>query len=243
MRKRLTESSLEDKSYVMSLYDSIDETEKMGLTRAIQKCLDENPDLKKRLKFSAKVSGYLLIVLIVALKIGAKEMLAIPALGALGLSMDSKLWGNLKNCIREKMGKTPSTETPKIQESKMKKTIRLTESELVELVQRIISEDEMSGSDMPFAPKKTVQDIINTKRFDQLREGVMVSVKNNKLTMEPGGSESSERYVIDLNPKSQRDVVEQQAKVKVVNGKLLIKLMSGEKIVLDPSLKVLNFSI
>ena len=144
MKRILTESSLTNKSYVMSVYDSIDENEKMGLKQAIEKCLDENPDLKKRLKFTAKISGYLLIVLIVALKIGAKEMLAIPALGALGLSMDSDLWVNLKKCVREKMGKTPSTDTPKIQESKMKKTIRLTESELVELVQRIIKEDEMS---------------------------------------------------------------------------------------------------
>jgi len=141
MRKRLTESSLENKSYVMSVYDSIDETEKIGFRKAIKQCMDENPDIKRALKFDAYATGYMLILLIVAIKIGAKELFLLPAAGAAGMALQGDMWKKLKECVRAKMGKTDST---KIKESKMKKTIRLTESELVKLVQRIIKEDEMS---------------------------------------------------------------------------------------------------
>ena len=64
----------------------------------------------------------------------------------------------------------------------MKKTIRLTESELVKLVQRIIKEDEMSSSNLPFTPKLTVKDIMN--EFDNMNEGMMVLRGYNALVLD-----------------------------------------------------------
>jgi hypothetical protein len=154
MRKKLTESSLENKSYVMSVYDSIDETEKIGFRKAIKQCMDENPDIKRALKFDAYATGYMLILLIVAIKIGAKELFLLPAAGAAGMALQGDMWKKLKECVRAKMGKTTTssqTDSTQIKETKMKKTIRLTESELVELVQRIIKEDDMASKGFTIA--------------------------------------------------------------------------------------------
>ena len=122
----------------------------------------------------------------------------------------------------------------------MKKRIRLTESGLIKLVQRIIKEDEMMDMEPNLSPKKIVQDIIKTGRFDELQEGMMVSIKNNKLTILPG--ELDEEYVIDLSPKTHRDVIEQQTKIKVVKGKLAIKFINGEVLTLEPSMNVIKFN-
>lgn len=135
----------------------------------------------------------------------------------------------------------------------MKKIIKLTESDLVRLVKRVIKEDEMGDMDMDktmgfdtmgseLGPKKKVQDIINSKRFNELQEGMMVSIKSNKLTILPSGSEGDEKYVIDLRPKSHSDVIEQQTKIQAIGGTLVIKFKNGELLQLEPSMKVLVFN-
>ena len=80
-------------------------------------------------------------------------VVAIPAgLGLIMLGSEVRQkWMKVIRCARNKrkgvttMDNTTNTSTPEktVQESTMKKTIRLTESELVKLVQRIIKEDEM----------------------------------------------------------------------------------------------------
>jgi len=135
----------------------------------------------------------------------------------------------------------------------MKKIIKLTESDLVRLVKRVIKEDEMGDMGMDktmgfdtmgseLGPKKKVQDIINSKRFNELQEGMMVSIKSNKLTILPSGSEGDEKYVIDLRPKSHSDVIEQQTKIQAIGGTLVIKFKNGELLQLEPSMKVLVFN-
>jgi hypothetical protein len=160
-----------------------------------------------------------------------------------GLKMTLDEIEQIKKCVKQKMNNPGVSSDENIKESKMKKTIRLTESELIKLVQKIIKEDEMMGEDLPFPIKKTVQDIINTKRFNTLQEGMMVTIKNNKLTIRPGGSEFNEEYVINLSPKGHKDLDEQQTKIKVISGKLVIKLISGENIILEPSQEVLKFKL
>ena len=124
----------------------------------------------------------------------------------------------------------------------MKKTIRLTESELIKLVKEIIKEDEMMGMGAELGPRKTVKDIINTKRFNELQEGMMVSVQNNKLTILPQGSEGSEEYVVDLRPKSYPNVPQQQTKIQAIGGTLIIKFKNGDSLQLEPSMKVIKFN-
>ena len=135
----------------------------------------------------------------------------------------------------------------------MKKIIKLTEKDLTRLVKRVIKEDEMGDMDMDktmgfdtmgseLGPKKKVQDIINSKRFNELQEGMMVSIKSNKLTILPSGSEGDEKYVIDLRPKSHSDVIEQQTKIQAIGGTLVIKFKNGELLQLEPSMKVLVFN-
>ena len=148
-RIRLNEASLTDKSYVKSIFNSLSDEEKKGWLKALKECLDENPKLKSNVNFYKYLTGYGSVILTVGILIGAPAAMVLGAAPILVEVLDGYTWKELKKCVRKKMGKTDnndkeisSTGDTKINETKMKKTIRLTESELIELVQRIIKEEE-----------------------------------------------------------------------------------------------------
>ena len=255
MRKnlRLTEGVISQDTIATATkaYANMNPGERDGWISRIQKCI-EDMGYGKLSRADIVTGGFGIGLIIAGIKLNIPELCAMGALtiGAL-VHFEKDVWVKIIDCARKTKNKgvttmdnTTNTPIPEktIQESRMKKTIRLTESELVKLVQKIIKEDEMMGNTPSFNVEKTVKDIINTRRFNTLQEGMMVSIKNNKLTILPQGSEGSEEYVIDLTPKNHRDVIEQQTKIKVDNGKLTIKFMNGEVLMLDPSMKVIRFN-
>jgi len=149
-RIRLNEASLTDKSYVKSIFNSLSDEEKKGWLKALKECLKENPKLKSNVNFYKYLTGYSCVILTVGILIGAPAAMVLGAAPILVEVLDGYTWKELKKCVRKKMGKTDnndeemsSTGDTKINETKMKKTIRLTESELIRLVQRIVEEEDM----------------------------------------------------------------------------------------------------
>jgi hypothetical protein len=254
MRKnlRLTEGVISQDTIATATkaYANMNQVERDGWISSILKCI-EDMGYGKLSRADIITGGFGIGLIISGIKLNIPELCAMGALtiGAL-VHFEKDVWKKIIECARNKrkgvitMDNTTNKPTPEktVQESRMKKTIRLTESELVKLVQRIIKEDEMMGNTPSFNVGKTVKDIINTRRFNTLQEGMMVSIKNNKLTILPRGAEGSEEYVIDLTPKTHSNVMEQQTKIIVNKGKLIITLIDGEKIILDPSMKVIKFN-
>jgi len=157
---KLNESSLTDKTYVQSVIKNLSNSEKLSWKKALKQCLNENPKLKKSVKFYKVLSGFEGLILVTALIIDAPFMLLMSAIPVIAGLIDEYTWKELKKCIRTKMGKgeTPSNSIStsgdtQLKESNMKKTIRLTESELIDLVQKIIKEDEMSSDLSVNTPK------------------------------------------------------------------------------------------
>jgi hypothetical protein len=143
MKKILKESIT--KNQALSLYKSMSESEKMSWIEAIRECIKElgyksvtNSDI------AVGVFGVGLIVMGIKLNIPELCMMGAAGIGAVAY-FEKDVWEKIIECAREKKNKKNNMGIEKIKESKMKKTIRLTESELIELVQRIIKEDEMSG--------------------------------------------------------------------------------------------------
>jgi hypothetical protein len=225
------------------------ESNKISWKKAIRECLKELDEKYNTTRYSSLPKKLISILAFAAFLFALGIILKIKELNLMGTGaiMGTAVLSHpeiqeILICARNKRKGVSSTSTDMnntTNESKMKNTIRLTESELINFIKRVIQEEESTGAS--FAIKKTVQDIINTKRFNELQEGMMVSIQNNKLTILPGGSESSEEYVIDLSPKTHRNVIEQQTKIIVKGGKLVIKFIDGEILKLEPSMKVIKF--
>jgi hypothetical protein len=149
MKRILRESITNDQAF--ALYKNMSQVEKTGWWEAIKLCIEELGYGKiSRSDIAVTVFGVGLIVMGVKLDI---PELCVMGAGSLGILtyFEKDVWKKIIDCARNKRkggtttNKTTEPVTPEktIQESKMKKTIRLTESELVKLVQRIIKEDEM----------------------------------------------------------------------------------------------------
>lgn len=245
-RQRLHESEMDIKmDSAIKSFKSLSEQEKIKWKTAIKQCIEEL-GYSRMIKTDELTLGWMAALAAAGLVFSIPFLIGMAVLPAVfvGVIDKDKIIRVIKCARNKRKGDIPSQpssqDSTQIQESKMKKTIRLTESELVDLVQRIIKEDEMMSSDMTTS-NKTVQNIINTGRFNKLQEGVMVTIKSNKVTIEPGGSETSEKYVIDLGSIKHSDVEMQQTKVIVAGGKLVIRFISGEKLILEPSMRVIVF--
>lgn len=155
-RIRLTESEMDVKmESSLKSFNSLSEAEKMKWKDAVKQCIQElgygnmvKTDSTAFLYLAALAAGGL--ILGIGFLVG---MAVVPAV-FIGIIDKDKIIKIIK-CARNKRKGRVSTDTnadtttpeQSIQETKMKKTIRLTESELVQLVQRIIKEDEMMGMD------------------------------------------------------------------------------------------------
>jgi hypothetical protein len=161
-RIRLTESEMDVKmESSLKSFNSLSEAEKMKWKDAVKQCIQElgygnmvKTDSTAFLYLAALAAGGL--ILGIGFLVG---MAVVPAV-FIGIIDKDKIIKIIK-CARNKRKGGVSTDTnadtttpeQSIQETKMKKTIRLTESELVQLVQRIIKEDEMMGMDSSMPTK------------------------------------------------------------------------------------------
>jgi len=133
-----------------NMYDKMDINEKERWLRAVKECVQEL-GYGKITKSDILTGGFGLALIVIGIKLNIPEVCLMGA-GTIGIltHFQKDEWQKIIECARKRMGKggapvnTTSIGDTQMQESKMKKTIRLTESELVELVQRIIKEDEMS---------------------------------------------------------------------------------------------------
>ena len=153
---RLTESSLANKSYVMSVFNNLSESEKIKWLGAVKQCLNENPTLKRNIGAYTKLGGFTLIIVAVAIMISAPAALLLPALGVTFGVLDDYTWTELKKCVKAKIGGTtylppdsPVTSIERVSDEtssenlpeSYKRKIRLTESELIQLIKKIIREN------------------------------------------------------------------------------------------------------
>lgn len=208
--------------------------------KAIKECLSDLDSKYNTTRYSNLPKKYIAILSFAAFVFGLgmftniKELKFMSLITLLGTAVLSH--PELQEIIicavnKRKGGDTPSTPIEPMEgliESAIKKSLR-----------KIIREQE----NLPFRINKTVQDIINTKRFNELQEGMMVSVKNNIVDILPTGGESNEEYVVDIRPKTFPNMVEQQTKMIVKGGKLNIKFIDGKILSLDPQMKVIKFNI
>lgn len=151
-KRRTLKESLADKNYVMGVYNKMSESEKIKWKKAVKECLEENPRLKSNVNFYKFMTGFGIILLIVAFATGGYALAALPALGAFGMAMDERTFNQLRKCVRAKMELSdeteedlPSTEDKPIEESKRKKVVRMTESELIQLLKKVIKEEYSSN--------------------------------------------------------------------------------------------------
>ena len=163
-RIKLTESTISetDIKNAIDTYNSMDQSEKESWITCIQKCIEEM-GYGKISKADIITGGFGIGLVVVGVKLNIPVLCAMGAvaIGAVA-HFDKDVWEKIIQCARNKRKGITTTDntidrlstnnttgipTPEktIQETKMKKTIRLTESELVKLVQKIIKEDEMMG--------------------------------------------------------------------------------------------------
>lgn len=167
-RIRLTESELtnlvskiinEDSSMMMgkllNATKGMDESQKDGWIKLIKECIaefdKENPDFSRDMKVEGVLSGMMLLFILGAILLDFDIAAVLGGAGQVML-VDSQIkkWKKVIECAKNKKNGTST-----VQESRMKKSIRLTESELIDLVQKIIKEDEMMGMETSMSsPKK-----------------------------------------------------------------------------------------
>ena len=164
---RLTESELtnlvgkiinEDSSMMMgkllSAAKGMDESQKIGWIKLIKECIvefdEEIPGFSRDMKVEGVLSGMVLLFILGAILLDF-DIAAVLGGGAEVMLANEQIikWKKVIECAKNKKngGNT-------VKESKMKKTIRLTESELIDLVQKIIKEDEMMGMETSMASAK-----------------------------------------------------------------------------------------
>jgi len=241
-RVMLVENELmqSDITNAIKIYGSMEQSEKDGWITRIQKCIEKLG--YGRVSTADIVTGGFGVGLIIAgIKLNIPLLCVMGAVTITALAhFDKDVWIKIIECAKNKpktgnVGTTTNAgmTTPEqtIQETKMKKIIRLTESELVELVRNIIKEDEM-GVETSLAPTLTVAKILN--EFDTLNEGMMVSVKNNVLTIR---FPDEAKYLVRLEGKKQPDMSEVQTNIVKKQGKLFVG-KGGNVIVLEPYFKV-----
>ena len=135
------------KDELLSAAEGMSEAEKGGLVKLIKECIaefdEENPDFSRDMKVEAVLSGLILLFIFGAILL---DFDIAAVLGGGGLVMlgneQVKKWKKVIECAKNKKNNVNNT----MEESIMKKTIRLTESELINLVQRIIKEEEMTSN-------------------------------------------------------------------------------------------------
>lgn len=135
------------KDELLSAAEGMSEAEKGGWVKLIKECIaefdEENPDFSRDMKVEAVLSGLMLLFIFGAILLDF-DIATIVGGGALVMlgSEQIKKWKKVIECAKNKKSNVNNT----MEESIMKKTIRLTESELINLVQRIIKEDEMTSN-------------------------------------------------------------------------------------------------
>jgi hypothetical protein len=169
-RIRLTEDVISQDTIATATkaYANMNQVERNGWISSILKCI-EDMGYGKLSRADIITGGFGIGLIISGIKLNIPELCAMGALtiGAL-VHFEKDVWKKIIECARNKrkgvttMDNSTNTPTPEqtVQESRMKKTIRLTESELVKLVQRIIKEDEM-GSGKGF----TIAELYKKSRY------------------------------------------------------------------------------
>jgi len=153
MKRRLVRESIseEQQEQYLEMFTSIPADERKRIKKAIKECLKENG-------FSVGfLGGYALIgimVLVIGIKFKAIDTITagFVMLASGGITLGTIQRKQLLQCAARKLGMDLGEMLNKMrggEESpemlpESKKVVKLTESELVELVQRIIKEDEMS---------------------------------------------------------------------------------------------------
>lgn len=158
-RIRLTESELtnlvskimnEDSSMMMDKVlvaaKGMNEAERGGWKKLIKECIAEfdaeTPGFSRNMRSELMLSGLLFLYILGAILLDFDIAAILGGVGEVMLADDQiKKWKKVIECAKNKKNGTSA-----VQESRMKKSIRLTESELVDLVQKIIKEDEMGMS-------------------------------------------------------------------------------------------------
>ena len=78
---------------------------------------------------------------------------------------------------------------------------------------------------------------IDMNEFDDINDGMMIEIKNNKLIISfPDNAE----YIIDLGPKKVKDIMSQQSRIFKKNGKLLVKPVTGGSVIIEPFFTVVK---
>ena len=144
VNKIINEDSSIMKDKLLSAAEGMSEAEKGGWVKLIKECIaefdEENPDFSRDIKVEAVLSGLMLLFILGAILLDF-DIAAVLGVGGLVMLGDEQIkkWKKVIECAKNKKNNT-------IEESIMKKTIRLTESELINLVQRIIKEEEMGSN-------------------------------------------------------------------------------------------------
>jgi hypothetical protein len=144
VNKIINEDSSMMKDKLLGAAEGMSEAEKGGWVKLIKECIaefdEENPDFSRDIKVEAVLSGLMLLFILGAILLDF-DIAAVLGVGGLVMLGDEQIkkWKKVIECAKNKKNNT-------IEESIMKKTIRLTESELINLVQRIIKEEEMGSN-------------------------------------------------------------------------------------------------
>jgi len=144
-KHRITESEMDS---TINSFMSLENGEKMKWEEAIKQCMDEL-GFTKEFKSQKKIVLYFAALAAAGIALNIVAVVAMAALGTgfLGYA-DKGMITKVIKCAREKRkmdssssttDNTPTDDT-QIQESKNKKTIRLSESELIRVIKKIIKE-------------------------------------------------------------------------------------------------------
>lgn len=155
MKRRFIKESLSQSnvnSYLQD-YNKMLDPEKMGWLKAIRECIQElGYGSISKSDILVGTSGIGLIVMGIKLNIPELCVMGAGTIAALA-HFEKDVWVKIIQCAKNKRKETDTIPDEQMNESKMKKTIRLTESELIKLVQKIIKEDEMMAMDSSTGPK------------------------------------------------------------------------------------------
>lgn len=150
-RIRLTESELidlvqkiikEDSSMMMgkliTASKGMDEAQKTGWIKLIKECIaefdKENPDFSRDMKVEGVLSGMMLLFILGAILLDFDIATVVGGAGLVMLADEQiKKWEKVIECAKNKKNGTST-----VQESRMRKSVRLTESDLQRIVRKII---------------------------------------------------------------------------------------------------------
>lgn len=228
MKKILKESITQNQA--LSLYENMPKDEKISWKKAIEQCINDytsksggKRNVGGNFKFSiiGSVFGVALIVTGIKLEIPELVMMGAGTIAALA-GLTAQDWSTIINCAREKKGMKTSDTTDSemgMNESKKRKTIRLTESELVGLIQRIIKEDDTLTS-------KTTTKFCQVKTFESL---LKEAKQKQKLNFFP-----QRGYIVDTVEKGSNSMIMNKKITSGMSIKLTdpIKLEEGSEILL-----------